>query len=262
MKFRFLSIFPELIDAGVNQGVVGQALKKNIISFESIDLRQFAKDKHKSVDDKPFGGIDGMLMKPEVLDEAIISLKSKNGHILYPSPQGKVFNQQKAQELATKSELIFLCGRYAGIDNRIIVKHAVEEISIGDYVVSGGEWPSLIIMDAVARCIPGVLGNQISFVSDSFQEGLLEAPMFTRPSHFYGLEVPKILTNGDHQKIQYFNSQLALLVTLKKREDLFRSVPRDIEELLRFYNELSESDRKVCGIDDLGEKIKKQLSEN
>lgn len=179
MLFNFLTIFPELITESLNYGVVGQAIKNGNISCTVCQLREFASDKHRSVDDKPFGGFDGMLMKPEVLGKALEN--KRHTKILFPSPQGRSLTQAKAKELAEHSEITFLCGRYAGIDQRILVHYDIEEISIGDYVVSGGEWPSLIIMDAVARHVPGVLGNQVSLDADSFSNGILESPAFTRP---------------------------------------------------------------------------------
>jgi tRNA (guanine37-N1)-methyltransferase len=254
--FNFLTIFPELITESLNYGVVGQAIKNKNISCSVIQLREFASDKHRSVDDKPFGGFDGMLMKPEVLGKALES--KRHSKILFPSPQGKSLTQAKSKKLAEHSEITFLCGRYAGIDQRILVHYDIEEISIGDYVVSGGEWPSLIIMDAVARHIPGVLGNQVSLDADSFSNGILESPSFTRPQVWNDLKVPEIIVGGDHAKIKNFNEWMSLLVTLKKRPDLLENLDpksplgqkwQNKSKLKEFYNQLSIEDKKSCALD-------------
>jgi tRNA (guanine37-N1)-methyltransferase len=256
--FNFLTIFPELIFESLNFGVIGQAIKNKNISCSIFQLRDFASDKHRSVDDKLFGGFDGMLMKPEVLGKALEN--KRHTKILFPSPQGKPLNQAKAKDLATHKEITFLCGRYAGIDQRVLVHYNIEEISIGDYVVSGGELPSLIIMDAVARHISGVLGNLISLEADSFSNGILESPAFTRPQVWNDLKVPETFVGGDHSKIKNFNEWMSLLVTLKKRPDLLAQLdPKSLlgqkwknkTKLKEFYNQLSSEDKKSCDLDDM-----------
>tara|TARA_B110001454_G_scaffold219203_1_gene252177 strand:+ start:106215 stop:107012 length:798 start_codon:yes stop_codon:yes gene_type:complete len=256
--FNFLTIFPELITESLNFGVIGQAIKNKNISCSVIQLREFASDKHRSVDDKPFGGNDGMLMKPEVLGKALED--KRHTKILFPSPQGKLLTQAKAKELSSHAEITFLCGRYAGVDQRVLVHFQIEEISIGDYVVSGGEWPSLIIMDAIARHVPGVLGNQVSLEADSFSSGILESPAFTRPQVWNGLKVPEIIVGGDHAKIRNFNEWMSLLVTLKKRPDLLAELDpksslglkwQDKSKLKEFYNQLSIEEKKSCALDNL-----------
>lgn len=258
MLFNFLTIFPDLISESLNFGVVGQAIKNKTISCSVVNLRDFASDKHRSVDDKPFGGNDGMLMKPEVLGRALEN--RRHAKILFPSPQGKILTQEQAKKLASEKEITFLCGRYAGIDERILVHYSIEEVSIGDYVVSGGEWPSLIIMDAVARNVPGVLGNQVSLVADSFSNGILESPAYTRPQIWNNLKVPDVIVGGDHAKIQNFTEWMAILTTLKKRPELLAQLDPQSSlgrkwfnktELKKFYQQLSLEDKKACAFDDM-----------
>lgn len=258
MLFNFLTIFPELISSSLNFGVIGQAIKNNRIENRIINLRDFTSDKHKSVDDKPFGGNDGMLMKPEVLGKALESVK--NTKILFPSPQGALLTQEKCKQLASFPEISFLCGRYAGIDQRILVHYDIEEISIGDYVVSGGEFPALIILDAVARHVPKVLGNEASLTADSFSSGLLEAPGFTRPQVWNELKVPDALVSGDHAKIAEFNQWMSILTTLKKRPELLKDLNPQSElavkyqnkvKLQAFYKMLTDDDKKSCGLENM-----------
>lgn len=258
MLFNFLTIFPELITESLNFGVIGQAIKSGRLKTNVIQLREFTLDKHRSVDDKPFGGNDGMLMKPDVLGKALETVQKTK--ILFPSPQGKLLTQNKAKELSQFAEISFLCGRYAGVDERILVNYEIEEISIGDYVVSGGELPSLIIMDAIARHLPGVLGNQVSISADSFSAGILEAPVFTRPQMWNGLKVPDIIVGGDHAKIQNFNEWMSILITLKKRPELLAQLDSQSNlgkkwlqkaKLKEFYTQLSIEDKKSCAIENM-----------
>lgn len=238
--------------------MIGQALKNKSIECQVLHLRDFTNDKHRSVDDKPFGGADGMVMKPDVLGKALE--KVRHTKIVFPSPQGGVLTQKKAQALADEKEISFLCGRYAGIDERVLVHYDIEEVSIGDYVVSGGELPALIIMDAIARHVPGVLGNQKSVGADSFSEGILESPAFTRPQVWNGLKVPDVIVGGDHAKIESFRQWMSVLITLKKRPDLLSSLEmfpdpekkwRDKTKLKEFYNQLSADDKKACAVENM-----------
>lgn len=258
MLFNFLTIFPDLINQSLNFGVIGQAIKNKHICYQVINLRDFTEDKHRSVDDRPFGGNDGMLMKPEVLSQALQSVSHTK--ILFPSPRGVVLTQKKAAELAKNTELSFLCGRYAGIDERVIIHHNIEEISIGDYVVSGGELPALVIMDAIARHRPFVLGNDVSVATDSFSQGILEGPSFTRPQVWNDLKVPDILVGGDHAKIKNLNTWLAIFTTLKKRPELLKkstldpaivSLISNKSKVVAAYNALSIEDKKSCGLENL-----------
>ncbi len=262
MLFNFLTIFPELISGSLSSGIVGQAIKNQQVQFSVSNLRDFTTDKHKTVDDKPFGGQDGMLMKPDILGKALESVRGTK--ILFPSPQGVLFTQEKAKSLAAYPAISFLCGRYAGIDQRLLVHFDVEEISIGDYVVSGGELPALIIMDAVVRHIPKVLGNDVSLSADSFANGLLEAPSYTRPQVWKDLKVPDALTSGHHLKIEDFEQWMSVLVTFKKRPGLLDSIDpestlgkkwRDKNRLVAFYNGLSVEDKKSAGLENLDSRI-------
>lgn len=258
MLFNFLTIFPELISESLNFGILGQAIKNKTIECSVTNLRNFTNDKHRSVDDKPFGGNDGMLMKPEVLGLALES--KRHTKILFPSPQGKLLTQAKAKQLSSANEITFLCGRYAGIDERVLVHFDIEEISIGDYIVSGGEWPALIIMDAVARHIPGVLGNQTSLEVDSFSNGILESPAYTRPQIWNDLKVPETIVGGDHAKIKNFNEWMSIFITLKKRPELLVQLDPNSDlgkkwqnktKLKEFYHQLTLEDKKSCALDNL-----------
>lgn len=260
MKFTFISLFPEMIKATLASGVFGQAVKKNKISFDVINPRDFTHDVHRTVDDVSYGGIDGMVMLAEVLDKSLVAVE-KPEKIFYLSPQGKTFKHDQIQELiASSKHIVFICGRYAGVDQRFLVKHQIEEISIGDFVLSGGELAAMVIADSVARQVPGVLGNSESAIQDSFYHEILEAPCFTRPSQWQGMDVPEVLTSGNHKKIQEWKEKVSILVTLKKRPDLlekyinkeFIEVPSyakiSWKQLVSFYEQLSEKEKIVCGI--------------
>jgi tRNA (guanine37-N1)-methyltransferase len=221
MKFAVISIFPEMLKAALSEGIVGTSDK---IEITFTNLRDFTDDNHKSVDDKPFGGGDGMVMRPEVLGPAILAAKEKlpNAKVIYLSPQGKKFTQKMARELVGCEELILLSGRYAGVDQRVLNTLVDEEISIGDYILSGGELPALVLIDAIGRLVPGVLGNKDSAKLDSFssEENVLEAPLFTRPRQWNGQEVPAVLLSGDHGKIKEFQKWAGVVSTYLKRPDL------------------------------------------
>lgn len=235
IKFNIISIFPEMITQALSYGVVGRGIKDKKLSVKTINLRDFANDKYQTVDDKPYGGGDGMLLKPEPMTKAIESLgiKEKNqlistdktqGHkVVYLSPQGSLWTDAKAKKWVKEcKELTFICGRYGGLDQRIIDLYIDEEISIGDYVLSGGELPALALVDSISRFIPDLLGHEDSAHEDSFNQGLLEAPQFTRPAIFKSLPVPEVLVSGDHQKIKQYKKDLSISVTQAKRPDLYK----------------------------------------
>lgn len=206
MRFDILTIFPNIFDSYLNESIIKRALKNKLIKIQIHDIRKYSKDKHKKVDDVPYGGGAGMVMTPEPLYEAIKAVKKLNkGPVIYLTPQGKTFSQIKAERLAKKHpEIILLCGRYEGIDQRIRDTLIDEEISIGNYVLTGGELPAMVLLDTISRLIPGVLGKEDSHLEDSFSKNLnrkKEYPHYTRPQVFKGLEVPEILTSGDHKKI-------------------------------------------------------------
>ncbi len=223
MKFHILTIFPEYFESPLKVGLLGKAIQKGLIKVNLLNLRDFATDKHKTVDDEPFGGGEGMVFKPEPLYRAIQSVKERNpsSHVVYLSPQGKLFNQEIAEELSQREELLFICGRYEGIDERIREHFVDEEISIGDYVVFGGEVAALVIIEAISRLIPGVVGRKDSVEKESFTSGLLKYPCYTRPREFQGLKVPEVLFSGNHALIEEFRRKRSLEITLRRRPALF-----------------------------------------
>lgn len=254
--FQVITLFPELIEAFASSGVVSQAVKKNILEIKTINPRQFTTDVHQSVDDRPFGGGDGMIMLAEPLGLSIeLALKNRpSAKVYYLSPQGTPLSDTKVKALAQSPDLILLCGRYAGIDQRVLQKYEVEEISVGDYVISGGELAAAIVIDAVARFVPGVLGHVDSAEKDSFKDGLLEAPLFTRPRELWGLSAPEILFSGHHAKIQDWQKKIAILNTLRKRPDLrpLQSLSgKELKDLKSFYAALSEEEKKQMSLTDL-----------
>ncbi len=223
LNFFVITIFPEFFEGFKNTGIVSRAIKNNKIKIETINPRDFAKDKHKTIDDVVYGGGPGMLMKPEPIFEAYETIKSKghNPYVLITEPWGRKFDQKFAQELSQKEEIIIICGRYEGIDER--VKTIVdEEVSIGDFILSGGEPAALVIMDAVSRLVPGVVGDENSLQIDSFNDGLLGYPNYTRPSNFKGMEVPKVLLSGNHKAIELWRRWKQIENTLNKRPDLLQ----------------------------------------
>lgn len=228
IRFDILTLFPEMVQGFLNTSIIRRARERDLIETNLINFRDFATDKHRTVDDMPYGGGGGMVLKPEPLFAAVDSLLEEGKPkppILLMSPQGKPFTQQKAEELSRYSHLILLCGHYEGYDERIRTHLATEEISIGDFVLTGGELPAMIIVDSVSRLIPGVLGNQTSAVTDSFSTGLLEYPHYTRPAEFRGLSVPEVLLSGHHQRIEKWRREQSLLRTWERRPDLLDSAP-------------------------------------
>lgn len=221
MKFNILTLFPGLITPFLDEGVLGRSIKKGILSVNVIDIRSFARGKHKVTDDRPFGGGSGMVMKPGPIYRALksIDMDSRSTSILL-SPQGKKFDQPMAWKLAEYDQITLICGRYEGVDERIISNHVNIELSVGDYVLSGGELGALIVFDAVSRLIPGVLGCDNSNKEDTFEDGLLEHPQYTRPRVFNGEEVPEVLLSGDHEKIRQWRRTQSLMRTVSKRPDL------------------------------------------
>ena len=221
MNFDVLTLFPEMFDS-MKQSIIGRAIENDLISINLINIRDFSKDKHKHVDDTPYGGGAGMVMRPDVVYDAYKSIKNyKNKKVIYMSPKGNVLNQNKAKELAKENDLIILCGHYEGIDERVLEKIVDEEISIGDYVLTGGELPAMVLIDTVSRYVEGVL-NQDSIIEESFssEDRLLEYPQYTRPALFEGMEVPEVLTSGNHQEIEKWRKEQALAETKKKRPEL------------------------------------------
>jgi len=221
MKFDILTLFPEMFE-NLKQSIIGRAIEKNIININLINIRDFSKDKHKKVDDTPYGGGAGMVMKPDVVYNAYNSIKEKNAKVIYMSPQGKTLNQKKVEELSKEEHLIILCGHYEGIDQRVLDKIVDEEISIGDYVLTGGELPAMVLIDSVSRYVEGVL-KEDSIKEESFSNGLLEYPQYTRPEVFEGEKVPEILLSGHHENINKWRKEKSLEITKKKRPELIKN---------------------------------------
>ena len=220
MQFDVLTLFPEMFEP-IKQSILGKAIEKEKIKLKLVNIRNFSKDKHKKVDDTPYGGGAGMVMKPDVVYDAYKSVYEENAKVIYLSPQGKTLNQKKVEELSKEKHLILLCGHYEGIDQRVIDKIVDEEISIGDYVLTGGEIPAMVLIDTVSRYIDGVL-NQESIKEESFSKGLLEYPQYTRPEVFEGKKVPEILLSGHHENIEKWRKEQALKITKQKRPDLLK----------------------------------------
>ena len=218
MKFDVLTLFPEMFKP-MEESIIGRAKENKQIDINLINIRDFSTDKHKHVDDTPYGGGAGMVMKPDVVYDAFKSVESKNAKVIYLTPQGKTLDQKKVEELAKEQHLILLCGHYEGIDQRVIDLIDPEEISVGDYVLTGGELPAMILIDAVSRYVDGVL-NKESIEEESFSNGLLEYPQYTRPEVFEGLQVPEVLLSGNHQNIEKWRKEKSLEITKKKRPDL------------------------------------------
>jgi tRNA (guanine37-N1)-methyltransferase len=224
MKFDVLTLFPEMLAAYLQQGVLGRAVKKGLVDVNLINIRDFAKGTHKTTDDRPYGGGEGMVMKPGPIYRALKSVDRVEGRgtVILLSPQGKLFDQSIAWEMSGWDQLILVCGRYEGVDERIKLTSIDMELSIGDYILSGGELGAMVIVDAVSRLIPGVLGSERSNLEDSFEDGLLEYPQYTRPRVFQDKEAPEILLSGNHEKIRVWRREESLKRTLKKRPDLLQ----------------------------------------
>ena len=221
LKVNVLTIFPELFPGFLGSSLTGRALEEKKVELNAINIRDYALDKHKSVDDTPCGGGAGMIMRPDVLGRAIDANHSK-GRIIYMSPRGKSLTQAKAKELSKEEELTIICGRFEGIDERIIEAYNIEEISIGDYILTGGEQAALIMLDAVIRLLPGVLVNEASIEDESFENNLLEYPQYTRPIVWEGRTVPEVLLSGHHKNIEEWRKQMAEATTKDKRPDLYK----------------------------------------
>lgn len=228
MKIDILTLFPDMFDSIINESIIGRAHEKKIFSVNCINIRDFSTNKHKKVDDYPFGGGPGMIMKPEPVFKAIDSVSDESARIIYLTPRGRVYNQQIAKELAKEEHLVLLCGHYEGIDDRIIENYVTDEISIGDYVLTGGELSAMIIIDSVVRMLPGVLSKDECFTDESHFNGLLEHSQYTRPREFNGFKVPDVLLSGNHEKIAQWREYESLKSTYIRRPDLLND--RDLTE--------------------------------
>lgn len=227
LQFDILTLFPGYFDGPFQESILLRAKDKGLININLINIRDFTTDIHHVTDDYPYGGGGGMVMKPEPIARAIEALRKTppNPHVIYLTPQGAILDQKRAMSLAERERMILLCGHYEGIDERIRELYVDEEISIGNYVLTGGEPAAVVVVDAVSRMIPGVLGNESSFKNDSFYTGLLDFPQYTRPEMFEGKRVPEVLLSGHHKKIEEWRRRQALEKTLRLREDLLESAP-------------------------------------
>ena len=234
MKFDILTLFPEMFEP-IKSSVIGRAIEKDIIDINLINIRDFSEDKHNKVDDTPYGGGAGMVMKPDVVYSAYNSIKAEDAKVIYMSPQGKKLNQKKVEELSKENHLIILCGHYEGIDQRVLDKIVDEEISIGDYVLTGGELPAMVMIDAISRYVDGVISGE-SISEESFSNGLLEYPQYTRPEIFMGEKVPDVLLSGHHENINKWRRQESLKNTLKKRPELLDNIELTEKEKIYIKN--------------------------
>lgn len=244
MKFNVLTLFPEMFSA-LDESIIGRGKEKGLIDINLINIRDFSKNKHKKVDDTPYGGGAGMVMEPTVVYDAYCSVKEPNAKVIYMSPQGKTLNQQMVQDLAKEENIILLCGHYEGIDQRVIDEIVDEEISIGDYVLTGGELPAMVLIDSVSRYVEGVL-KEDSVQEESFTDGLLEYPQYTRPEVFLGKRVPEVLLSGHHENIKKWRRNQSIINTYLKRPDLLREIELSDKEqkMLSEYKNLKEGGSK------------------
>ncbi len=226
LNFHILTLFPEMVMQGLHTSILGRAAKGGYISMEAVNIRDYTLDKHGKVDDYTYGGGAGMLMQAQPVYDAYQAIAARIGQerarrVIYVTPQGKTFNQEMAQEMAQESDLIFLCGHYEGIDERVLEEIVTDEVSIGDYVLTGGELPAMVMIDAIARLVPGVLHNGESAQTESFGDGLLEYPQYSRPESWHGKKVPEVLLSGDHAKVDAWRLEQSLLRTKARRPDLY-----------------------------------------
>lgn len=245
LKIDIITIFPKMVESGLSEGIIARARTSGLLDIKVHNLRDFTTDRHKVIDDVPFGGGPGMVMKPEPLFAAVEAVRAARGavaNVLLTSPAGRLFTQRDARRLADAGGFIVICGRYEGVDDRVRQHLATEEVSIGDYVLSGGELPALVIVDAVSRLVPGVVGDEQSVEGDSFTRGLLDYPHFTRPAEFRGHRVPDVLVSGHHGEIRRWRRREALQRTLQQRPDLIdgAALDEDEREMLR---DLEQSQR-------------------
>lgn len=224
MHFYIMTLFPDMVMNGLNTSITGRAIEKGLLSIDAVNIRDYAYNKHNSVDDYPYGGGAGMLMQAEPVYqtyEAICQKSGKRPRVVYLSPQGRTFCQTMAEEYAREEELVLLCGHYEGIDERVLEEIVTDYVSIGDYVLTGGELPAMVMVDTISRLVPGVLHNDVSAEFESFQDHLLEYPQYSRPEEWHGKKVPEVLLSGHHANIEKWRRQQSILRTRERRPDLF-----------------------------------------
>ena len=242
MRFHILTLFPDMVMNGLGTSITGRAMEKDLLAVEAVNIRDYAYNKQNSVDDYPYGGGAGMLMQAEPVYQAYNAVKEKVGRsprVVYLSPQGRTFHQEMAEELAQEEELVLLCGHYEGIDERVLEEIVTDYVSIGDYVLTGGELPAMVIVDAVSRLVPGVLHNDVSAEFDSFQDNLLEYPQYSRPEVWHGKQVPPVLLSGHHANVEKWRREQSVIRTARNRPDLLEKADLDETE--------KELVRKVLG---------------
>ena len=225
MNYHVLTLFPEMIENGMNTSITGRAITKGLLSLEAINIRDFAFNKHQKVDDYPYGGGAGMHMQAEPVYQCYKALEDRIGkrpRVVYLSPQGQPFNQKMAEEMAQEEDLVLLCGHYEGIDERVLEEIVTDYVSIGDYVLTGGELPAMVMIDTISRLVPGVLHNDVSAEFESFQDNLLEYPQYSRPEEWRGKKVPPILLSGHHANIEKWRREQSILRTMERRPDLLK----------------------------------------
>ena len=233
MNFYIMTLFPEMVMDGLNTSIIGRAVNKGLLSIEALNIRDYAFNKHQSVDDYPYGGGAGMLMQAEPVYRAYKDLEKdmkKKPRVVYLTPQGTTFHQEMAKELAKEEELVFLCGHYEGIDERVLEEIVTDYVSIGDYVLTGGELPAMVMIDSISRLVPGVLHNDDSAGDESFENGLLEYPQYTRPPVFLDKEVPEVLLSGHHENIRKWRHEQSVKRTKERRPDLWEAYEKEMKE--------------------------------
>lgn len=244
MNFYVMTLFPDMILNGVNESITGRAIKKGIISVDAVNIRDYTVEKHGKTDDYPFGGGAGMVMQVQPIDDCFKAVTEKIGsgkkaRVLYMSPQGKRFDQKMAQELAKEENIVFLCGHYEGIDERALKITGAEEVSLGDFVLTGGEYPAMVMIDCISRLVPGVLGKDASAEIESFHDNLLEYPQYSRPEDYKGMRVPEILLSGHHANVEKWRREQSIIRTLEKRPDLLKEAVLSAKEK-KFLDKLLE----------------------
>ena len=226
-QVKIFTLYPDFFPGILSKGIYGRAIEKSLWNLDVINIRDYAKDKHKTVDDTPYGGGEGMVLKPDVVAKALDQNLKKNEKIIYLTPKGKTFDQNKAKKFLKEKKINILCGHFEGIDQRVIESRGIEEISIGDYILSGGETAAYVILDSILRLVPGVLGNENSYKDESFENGLLEYPQYTKPQIWEKTPVPEVLLSGDHSKIKDWRLSQSEAITRHRRPDLWQKYKKD-----------------------------------
>ena len=248
MRIDVLTLFPEMFRPVTEESILGRAKENGILDIRLTDIREFSRDKHKKADDYPFGGGAGMVMLADPVFHALNAIEAKGKKIIYMSPRGKILDQEMISELSQTEELVILCGHYEGIDQRIIDYWEMEEVSVGDYILTGGELPAMILIDAVARLVPDVLGSSSAHHEESIYSGLLEYPQYTKPRQYEGMDVPEVLISGNHKLIHLWQFEKSLELTKTRRPDLFEKFIEKTEQLTKDEKKIL---RKIMGIDSL-----------